>query len=500
MFKKISTFKTNSVVKFLILWFLLFVLSFLIRIPYFLSNAYWFDGDEGIVGVMANDFLRSGKLPFLLYGQNYGFASIEIASASLFISILGNGVMSLKLAGLFIHSFGLAFLAKALRFANISKKSLIIVMILVICFPPFYLWATQMRTLSFVLACVLFYIFYTKQTTLKWLFISLIISVFCLLSQPMMFFFISPFLGVWLLKSEKKYVTFIIFISLVVLSGFLVYFVFNGGENVHQVAMNFGVIQIEQFKLQFQGFLSGFTGFHYFTMDVEIPFWWKILSFICVVFLSFGSLIRVWYRDKILFVFFILSIILFLVLLSFFKHYSPRYWINFYGGVLMLYLYTILNDKSGIKFTKSKLTIFLSISFLLGIFVSNKFKIHFYDTQESERSCFWKLQETVMQSDVRGLYTTDVFLQWQWNYLMGEKIPCTSFNKKERTNRFLDMVESTFKKSPDQIGLIGFCGITEGLERDSVFSNRVQCLGEKYYFVRNLRVEDVVFGQKKAIE
>lgn len=500
MLEKVSILNTNSVVKFLLLWFLLFGLSFLIRIPYFLSNAYWFDGDEAIVGVMANDFLGSGRLPFLLYGQNYGFASVEVVSASLFISILGNGVMSLKLAGLFIHSFGLSFLVKSLRFAQISKRSLIIVMVLVICFPPFYLWATQMRTLSFALACVLFYISFVKQPTLKWLILSVIISIFCLLSQPMMYLFTAPFIGVWLLKSRRRYLTFITYISLVALTGFLVFFVFNSGRDIHQVATNLGFIQIKQFITQIQGFLSGFTGFHYFTMDVVIPLWWKVMALISLLLLGFVSLMGVRNEDKILFVFFVFAIALFLISLSFFKHYSPRYWINLYGGVLLLYLYTISKNTLNLKLPYRKLTMFLSLSFLMGILVSNKFKIHFYDTQDSERNCFWKLQETVIQSGVKGLYTTDVYLQWQWNYLLGDKIPCTSFNNEERTNKFLNLVESTYMNSPSQVGLIGFYGFTEGLERDSVFSKRILNLGEKYYFVRELRLEDVEFGRKRANE
>ena len=69
---------------------LIFLVCILVRLPHFLSKDFFFDGDEAMIGIMAQDFLSGKGLSLYFYGQNYGFSSLEVLSTSLFIKLIGN--------------------------------------------------------------------------------------------------------------------------------------------------------------------------------------------------------------------------------------------------------------------------------------------------------------------------------------------------------------------------------------------------------------------------
>src|SRR6476661_7278135 len=78
--------------------FIIIAACFLSRLPLLLDPELILDGDECIVAMMAKAAYTGKGFPMFFYGQNYGFAFIEILSILPFYMLLGVGTYAVKLA------------------------------------------------------------------------------------------------------------------------------------------------------------------------------------------------------------------------------------------------------------------------------------------------------------------------------------------------------------------------------------------------------------------
>lgn len=477
------------------MFLLMLLLNVLIRLPLYFSKNFWFDGDEAIIGIMAQDFLRKGKLPFFFYGQHYGFASVETFFSAVFIKILGSKIIALKLAGMTIHSSAVVFIALFLRAKKVSPRTWFFVLFLVLFFPPFYLWASQMRTTAFLLAAILFFITETKSFS-WWRFVLVfILSLFLLESQAMFFLFAMVFVGNWLWVAKKKFVPlagFVIGQSVLV---FLVNFYWTGDKTAHSVQLIADGNQWNQLMLQFFGFRSGFSGFHYFTMDIDMPSWYSVFILLMLgtfIGLFLAVIIWSWQENKRMLLFYGLALIGFLVFLSFFKEYGPRYWINFFGGTLLVILSLLM--KSEAKDSMRKKMLLPLLPFIAVYFAASDMRVHFSDNDISEKAAFAAVNHEVRTSNQKAMFTTDVYLQWQWNFINGEEIPCCAFNEEDRTDRFSKRVFSKYRKNPEQVGLMGYWGIFWEMDLMEGFNDNRYQVGQKYYFLKEIQLDYLETG------
>lgn len=478
---------------------LLFLVNIFVRLPLYFSDYFWFDGDEAIIGIMAQDVLETGRIPFFFYGQQYGFATLETLFSSFYILLLGSKVIALKLAGITLHSLAILFLSLTLRHRQVQPNAHIFLLILIVLFPPFYLWASQMRTTSFLLASILFYITETKSLHLKYFLLVFGISFLLLEAQAMFFLFALVFVGNWIWPSRHKWSYLFSFTIglLIILVGIDSY---NSTEqSVHSVQMLFGFIQIEQVLQQFRGIIPAFSGFHYFTSDVPLPGWYTlfpiVLICICLLWLFKWSL-PFFKKEQRILIFFAATFFLFIFFLSVFKSYGPRYWINFFGGTLLLMVYFFIRSRQIVSV--SRMSWIVLVLFLTPLFAAPNMRVHFYDVKISERKAFDSLNHEIRMSRRKAVFTTDVYLQWQWNYLNGKDIPCCSFNKQERTDKFLNKVKDQYKRNPESVGMIGFWGLFWEMDRIPGFYEKAHQVGEKYYWIKEIKPKYYQRGMEVA--
>jgi len=85
------------------------------RLPQILSPYLFLDPDESIMGLMAKHFSEGKVIPYFFYGQNYGFALIEVFIISLFYKTVGISDLSIKISMLLLWIVGVIFFYKTLK-------------------------------------------------------------------------------------------------------------------------------------------------------------------------------------------------------------------------------------------------------------------------------------------------------------------------------------------------------------------------------------------------
>ena len=65
--------KVKNTASFILVLLAIFCASILVRLPHFLSNDFFFDGDEGILGIMAQDFLLGKGFHFIFMDRITAF-------------------------------------------------------------------------------------------------------------------------------------------------------------------------------------------------------------------------------------------------------------------------------------------------------------------------------------------------------------------------------------------------------------------------------------------
>ena len=83
------------------------------RLPQILGQRFYPDGDECVVGLMAEHILQGKRFPIFFYGQKYGLSLLEVATAALCFKLFGISAIVLKLAMLLLWTAGCSLLAGA---------------------------------------------------------------------------------------------------------------------------------------------------------------------------------------------------------------------------------------------------------------------------------------------------------------------------------------------------------------------------------------------------
>lgn len=467
---------------------LIFAVSILVRLPHFLSNDFFFDGDEGLLGIMAQDFLLGKGLPIYFYGQNYGFSSIEVVSTAFFIKLFGSGIWALRLGGLLLFSVGLTFIWKTLIETKASKLISVIVLLLFITAPTWFLWAGMVRggyITAFMCFGILFYITQLKELNWKWLLISSILSVVSYESQPLIFIPILPFIINWFLPIKLNYKKIVGFVSFSALMILILHY-FGSSDEVWSAPKSafFDAQQFENLSVQLGGMIYGYSNFFFFTMNVPIATWWLVLlltSLIIILVYIIQFCIKSEEKHRRIVVLMACCLMLSVFLISTVSLYSPRYWLGFFTGILFLFCYAIIHG----EFLKKRIGIVVSITvvYAFGMIASLEMKRDWYFVDANEISMISQLYNEVKARKIKAVFITDPVVQWKWNYLFGRSIPGTFFSEKERTNEFRDLVFETLDKKPHKVAVIGLYGNYVGLDEVESFKAKVDQVAVKYYIV-----------------
>lgn len=435
-------------------WMLFFGLGILVRLPHFLSKNFFFDGDEAIIGIMAQDFLDGKHFPLYFYGQNYGFSMFEALSTALFVKLAGSGIWALRLGGLLIFSLGVTFLFQTAQNRNAGHWRSWLLAILVLSFPAWYLWGGMVRggyVTAFTLCCALFYIVHGTRFSLPKLVMASILAGFAFECHVLILIPMAPFVACWLLKQEKWLAKAGLFIAVLAITVILIRWAGYTDAKWPKPALEFGLgKQLSYFALQTDGFLSGYSNFFFFTRLVEIPAWWHFLL-IASLFIATGLLLADLVKSgrlrKLYYFFFAFSLLVSCFLISTVSSAVPRYWIGCCTGILFALLFVFITRKS--RLFNAGL-ILLTLICLAGTASGSKMENDSSNNGVNEMLAFEGWHREVAKHHPKGIFITDNLLQYQWNYLYGKEIPASAFRPEERTNAFRSKVDSLYNVDPAQ--------------------------------------------------
>ncbi|TNE80720.1 MAG: hypothetical protein EP332_06800 [Bacteroidetes bacterium] len=151
------------------LW--LFLLAVLSRLPQLLSPYQMLDGDEVVVGLMANHLIHTDEWPLYYWGQTYGFAFLEVAFIGLFYQLVGYGQFAVQLAMVVMWSLGIAFFYKALKTRDTKSWAPILFSLVLIFMPSWAIWSLKARggyVSAFFLGNLLLYLLFWKGWNSRW--------------------------------------------------------------------------------------------------------------------------------------------------------------------------------------------------------------------------------------------------------------------------------------------------------------------------------------------
>jgi hypothetical protein len=504
MFYQMFQKNTNKIVLFFGLWLAIFLVAILLRLPHFFSDGFFFDCDEAIIGIMAKDFLQGKVFPMYFYGQNYGFSTFETIVAALFIPF-SSPIWALKLAGLCLYSLGCTFLVLILRIKNISWIWCLVISLILILFPSWFLWASRLRggyLTAFVGGAFLWFVFeYMKNwTLLKMMFLGGLLGV-VFESQVLILLMTLPVI-VFAARKNQRF-TFQQLLIIVIFSFFTVFAIkyFGHNESVFwekpELVFDFAT-QFNTLKSQLTYLLFSFTNFYSFTALHSIPLFWKIgASLVSVLILIIGYLRMRRVRDEAFFwTILIVALLISLFLISSVVSSAPRYWIGVYTGLLFFLVdsFIVMYRNHIIRI----LYVCLVLLFCVGVVSSLKMRYTWYESTVNEIEAFDALYQEVNINSAKGVYFTDEPLQWQWNYLYGEKIPATSYYPISRTTTYSKQVKEIYDKEPTSVVLCGLWGIFWGMDTLSGFNDTRYQVGKNYYYQPNASSLYVEYAKKQT--
>ena len=498
--EKWSFVSNQPTVRFAGLWMVFFALSILVRIPLFLSDHFHFDGDEAIIGIMAQELLAGKQFPIYFAGQNYGLSTFEVIPVALFEAIFGASIWSLRLGGLLLYSLGLVYIFKAISLHQLNNRIKWMLLVLVLMFPTWYLWGMMVRggyLTAFVLAAMAYY--YTVKPSKGNQTLIIIGILIGLLYESHVFILLAilPFIAAWFFKLPSLLKSGIIIgVSAVLTIGMVKYFGTNTDVAWEKPTLILDwQAQKTHFQGQKKGIVAGFSGLHYYGMNMERPLWWDILinSFLVLAagFIVWASA-KERFKELRIVVFIAVVVLLYLFMVSTVRLPAPRYWIGLFTGLLFWLFYFISKNKEH----KVTLYVLVLLSFIsvAGVGVANRFAFDWFDAGVNETKAFEAFYNKADELDVKAIYITDGMMQWKWNYLFGDKIPASGFYHKERLNKYVERVKSIYESNPKQVAIGGHLGMCLGINYLPGFNETYIEVSKKYFVNTNAKKEYIQHG------
>lgn len=469
-----------------LVFFAIFCVAFLFRLPHFLSDNFWMDGDEAIVGLMAKDLIAGRNIPVYFYGQSYGFAFIEVISVSFWILILGANIWALKLGGLMIFSLAIFFFFQGLQRRSVDILTSVLICLLIVTFPTWTLWGLMVRGgyITAFLGLGLMYFFLSKQKIdLKGAVLLGISFGITIEGQVLILLPFLPFL-IWELwnKRELNKVP-----GIFVLSGFSSVLILKG-LNFNQSYWQGAKLEIDitsminQLQTIFSGWIESFGNFYFFNITTEVSIWWYIALialFILYLSWSIGFAFHDNRKSRLVFIFWLVTVMGVLGLVSISANYSPRYLLGVFSSLLFFVLYFNFN-KYSLKFSRIFLALIL-VAQLSGLFVQSTLKRDWFNPGVNNVEAFKEMHEKVLELKPKALFTTDHFVQWTWNYYYGEEIPAIQFRTVDRIQFFADRVHETYRANSREVMIIGYNGVYYELDKLPDFNIFKRKINAKYF-------------------
>ena len=466
--------------RFIFQWGIILGVCILVRLPHFLTHHFYFDEDEALVGIMAQDLLSGDAFPYYFYGQNYGLSIFETVSVAGCIKLFGSGIWALRIGGLLVFSLGVTFIYRTMRERELSWLLTLSVVFLVLAFPTWYLWGAMVRggyVTAFTACCIIFFI--TQRRSPKG-YDAWILGLLMYISYEGHVLILLPVLPLildWWLRQESKWKSALIIpaTTLALLYGMRHLFVIDGKSEAPPLLWS--GMQWENFTEHIDGWINGFSGFYFYAVNFDPPEYWRVGLYVLMLVMVATIVVGMWkatLKQKVIAVFVLLAIGVDLLLLAQIQDYAPRYFIGAFTGVLFLLLYLSVNVEFRIKQIFAPA---LAIVAFVGITTGSKMRRHWYDGKNFPDALEQVYAYMKEQKGVKAVIALDN--QYAWNYMFGDDIPASNLCWENRTRQFSNQVKEVFENNPDGLMMTGFYGVSMGIEElDGFWEESVRVVPE----------------------
>ena len=148
------------------------MLALVSRLPQLLSPERLLDGDEAVLGVMAQQLAAGGPWPVYFYGQHYGLALVEAAAGALMFGLLGVNALALKAAMLLLWTGGVLAYHRAFRALLPASPGYALLLALTLCLcPAWAVWSLKARggyVTAFTLSGLLCWLLFAQAQLAGW--------------------------------------------------------------------------------------------------------------------------------------------------------------------------------------------------------------------------------------------------------------------------------------------------------------------------------------------
>ncbi len=475
--KQVSDKPSTMITKNLTVKIILFVaiLSLITRLAFINTNIFFFDGDEAILGLMGIDILN-GKLPVYFYGQNYGLSILEAGLISIGIIFFKTSMLAIKIPMLILWTTSVIFIALSFNKILKEKNLTILLVIAVLIFSPTWLvWSMKARggylTSFFFTSLTLFLLVKNSGKIKPWLW--LITGAFLVIiyeAQPLWLPGILPVILYFFFTSKYTITDYLKSAGMTVLGAAAPYLFFHEAKTTAYVAWNTPqpnvmarLFDINIIK-KLPDLLVESLGGNYFLSTVYEPgnyFYSKL--FLLLFTACAGFLIYRLYQTKKIELSFIFLLSSLFSLSGFAVKSEPRYLLPFLGFALFM-MVAIFSENENEKIKKIFIISFSAL-ILTGVFcMSNLRNFSFVNMSltkvdkviVNDTKVMEKLIQLLKRENVKYVYTTNEFLQYQLNYMTRNELIAVGRKDRCRTPENIPLIMDAYEKHSEQFAIIGY--------------------------------------------
>lgn len=475
--------------KFILHWGTIFFLCVFVRLPYLLGSHIYFDGDEAIVGVMAQDLLHGKNLPIYFYGQQYGFALVEVLSTALFLLFLGNGVFALKLGGLLVFSLGITCIKQLMSDWQLKPYTVWLLVLLMSVFPVWFLWAAKVRggyVTAFTAVCALMYLLGKKRVDWKEIAISACCVAIAIVSHVML---LLPFGALvvylaWKKISRRQLMGLFLFAASFY---FLLKIPATANDAAWYVSANMRW-DITAFKTWMFAFPNSFVGYAYYDYLFEIPAMvWVIIvcHIILFIVLFFLSITRGDKNERTALLLGLVGFIGSSLLAFLIDAKAYRYLLGTFTIFAAMYIFIIYKWVAYGRLGRQK-TVLVMVIFISPIFHFGKTPAFWQSPATNDMEALKALNHQLVEKGIVGIFCSDALLTWQLNYYGRDRYAARYLFQKDRTPTFIDRVNTCYTDTTCRTAIVGIYGSCLGMDSLPGWHENVIYIGERFYIQPNV--------------
>ena len=438
---------------------LLLLVLFLSRLPQLSSELLLIDGDEGIVGMMALNFMKGTGYPYFFASQSYGFTYVEVLFTSAFYSLFDFTAISLKLGILSLWAIGVLFFFKTLELkrGNLNKWIPFLFIVCFILFPSWMVWSMKARggyvTAFTFFSAGVYFLLKIKSDKLIF-FVNAFIFIALYQAQPLWLAgFIPISLYVFLNNKRSLFLKSKYFILGFSLSSFIFFLMkIKVAHFTKPPIFNLSNISFENIKLVPKLIFDNLNGNYYYRSSLETLFFsGSILVVIFLVFIMYYAIntiknIKAMELKHALLLAFIGTVSYVFIL----KADSPRYLLPL-SQLGFLFIYFNINNSILLKIKEK---VIISLFIVLGITSSLEFKNYKFENRVEDN--FNHLIVALKKQKISHVYFKHGLLQWQVMFYSSREIKGRSFSKFDRFPELITEIDSTLINAKKNVAIVDY--------------------------------------------